>query len=141
MGDLSIASSSIEEEFMSQRAVLPFYLTVVATVLILILCVPLAFSQHGSEGTVAVTVLDPSGSVVPGAQVELRDIGTSVIRKGETTSSGTHTFVDLPLGPYRLAVSKQGYKSQVFDAVVVQGTKTTDGNTTWTVGGITDTGE
>jgi hypothetical protein len=126
---------------MSQRVVLPFYLTIVATVLTLILYVPLAFSQHGSEGTVAVTVLDPSGSVVPGAQVELRDIGTSVIRKGETSSSGTHTFVDLPLGTYRLAVSKQGFKSQVFDAVLVQATKTTDVNATLTVGALTETVE
>jgi hypothetical protein len=126
---------------MSQRCVVPFYLTVIATVLTLILSVPLAFSQHGSEGTVAVTVLDPSGSVVPGAQVELRDIGTSVIRKGETSSSGTHTFVDLPLGTYRLAVSKQGFKSQVFDAVLVQATKTTDVNATLTVGALTETVE
>ena len=77
---------------MSQRVVLPFYLTIVATVLTLILSVPLAFSQHGSEGTVSVSVLDPSGSIVPGADLELRDLSTNTVSRGQTTQNGTYTF-------------------------------------------------
>src|SRR4051812_42632457 len=133
--------SSIEEECMSQRSVLPFYLTVVATFLTLILSVPLAFSQHGSEGTVAVSVLDPSGSIVPGADLELRDLSTNTVSRGQTTQNGTYTFVNLSLGTYRLAITKGGFKTQNFDSVVVQAAKTTDIRATLTIGAVNETVE
>lgn len=98
----------------------------------------LAWAQHGSEGTVAVTVVDPSGSVVQGAQLELVDLGTNETRKGETQSSGTYSFVNLPLGTYKLSVSKAGFKTQVFDSVTVQATKTTDITAPLTVGAHTE---
>jgi hypothetical protein len=41
--------------------------------------IPIAWAQHGSEGTVTVTVVDPSGSVVAGAQLELEDTATNDI--------------------------------------------------------------
>jgi hypothetical protein len=98
----------------------------------------LAWAQHGSEGRVAVTVVDPSGSVVQGAQLELVDLGTNEVRKGETQGSGTYSFVDLSIGTYRLSVSKTGFKTQVFDSVLVQSSKTTDVSSTLTVGALTE---
>src|SRR4051812_5358060 len=53
-------------------------------VLLAICLAPLTWAQHGSEGTVTVTVVDPSGSVVQGAQLELRDAATNDVRKAET---------------------------------------------------------
>ena len=87
---------------------------------VLFLALPCAWAQHGTEGTVNVTVLDPSGSVVPGAHLELRDLGTNIARTADTQQSGIYAFVDLPLGTYRLSVSKEGFKAQVFDTVIVQ---------------------
>jgi hypothetical protein len=126
---------------MSQRAVVPFYLTIVATILTLILYVPLAFSQHGSEGTVTVSVQDSSGSLVPGADLELRDLQTNAAMKAETNDKGTHTFVNLALGDYRLTVSKAGFKTQKFSSVIVQAAKTTDIAATLTVGAVNETVE
>lgn len=108
---------------------------------LLVLDIPLAYAQHGSEGTVSVTVLDPSGSVVPGAQLELRDTATNEVRKGETQDRGTHTFVDLSLGKYRLRVSKTGFQTQVFTDVVVQAAQTTDISATLKVGAVSETVE
>jgi len=119
---------------MSQRSVLPFYLTVIATFLVLTLSAPLAFSQHGSEGTVAVTVLDPSGSVVPGAQLELTDVATGNSYKGVTASNGSHTFVNLNLGRYRLTIVMNGFQKQVFDNVISQAAQTTDVSATLKIG-------
>src|ERR1035437_10747698 len=82
------------------------------------LCVvPFICAQHGSEGTVTVTVLDSTGSVVQGAQLELRDLTTNDVSKGETQEKGTHTFVNLSLGKYKLTVSKSGFQTQVFTDV------------------------
>ena len=102
---------------------------------------PAAFGQHSTEGTVAVTVLDPSGSIVPGADVELVDLGTGTARKAQTQEAGTYAFVNLPIGTYRLSVSKSGFKSQVFNTVIVQATKTTAVNATLAVGTQSETVE
>jgi hypothetical protein len=91
------------------------------------------------EGKVSITVVDPTGGVVQGAQLDLVDLGTNEGRKGQTHDGGTYTFVNLPLGTYRLSVSKGGFKTQVFDSVLVQATKTTDINATLTVGALTET--
>jgi carboxypeptidase family protein len=125
---------------MSNRSGLPFYLTIAATMLALIVS-PRAFAQHGSEGTVAVTVQDPSGSLVQGAVLELRDLQTNAAMKAETGNNGTHTFVNLALGSYRLSVSKPGFKTQNFDSVIVQAAKTTEIGATLTVGAVTETVE
>src|SRR5215472_54949 len=108
---------------------------------VLFLALPCAWAQHGTEGTVSVTVLDPSGSVVPGAHLELRDLATNTARTADTEASGTYTFVNLSLGNYRLSVSKEGFKAQIFDTVIVQATKTTDVNATLTVGALAETVE
>ena len=84
------------------------------------LSLPVAVAQHGSEGTVAVTVLDPSGSTVAGAEVELVDLATSSTRKGESHEAGNFTFVNLSLGKYRLTITKSGFQTQVYNDVIVE---------------------
>src|SRR5262245_14609059 len=90
------------------------------------LCTHFALAQHGSQGTITVTVLDQSGAVVHGAKLGLRDSSTNDLRKAETRDGGNYTFVNLSLGTYRLSVSKTGYATQVFDAIIVQAAQTTD---------------
>src|SRR5207248_942704 len=126
---------------MSQKSAFAFCFTIAATLLTLMFSVPCAFSQHGSEGTVTVTVLDSTNSVVSGAQLELRDPTTSFVMRAETSGSGTHTFVNLPLGTYTLSVGKQGFKTQSFLSVAVQAAKTTDVSATLTVAAVNETVE
>jgi hypothetical protein len=112
-----------------------------ALLILLALCfcfAPLSFAQRGSEGTVTVAVLDPSGSLVQGAQLELLDLVTNDLRKGDTQDKGTYTFVNLSLGKYRLTVSKNGFQTQVFTDVIVQAAKTTDISATLKVGAISE---
>ena len=97
---------------MSCRSVISALTLAALACLVSLIFVPAAVGQHGSEGTVTVTVTDPSGSIVPGAHLELRDLGTSVARTADTQGAGTYTFVNLPLGTYRLSISKQGFKDE-----------------------------
>ena len=108
---------------------------------LLVVSVPYARAQHGTEGKVSVTVLDQSGSVVQGAKLELRDLATNEVAKAETQAAGTYTFVNLSLGNYRLSISKSGFKTEVFDKVVVEATKTTDISASLKVGAINETVE
>ena len=101
----------------------------------------LAWAQHGSEGTVVVTVVDPTGGVVQGAQLELRDVATNDVVKGETQDRGTHTFVNLSIGKYKLLVSKTGFRTQVFTDVTVQAAQTTDVLANLQVGTVSETVE
>jgi hypothetical protein len=79
-----------------------------------------------TEGTVTVVVLDPSGAVIPDAQLELRSDATNDVRQAVTASVGSYTFVNLPFGLYSLTVSKQGFQKFVQDRVVVQAGRVTD---------------
>src|SRR5437879_11128695 len=95
----------------------------VAILLLLALVSVAAWGQHGSEGRISVTVMEPTGSVVQGAQLELQDLATNEARKAETGEKGAHTFVNLSIGAYKLTVSKPGFKTQVFDSIVVESSK------------------
>jgi len=108
---------------------------------LLVVSTPSLWAQHGSTGTVTVTVLDPSGSVVQGAQLELRDLTTNDVRKAETQDRGTYTFVNLSLGKYSLKVTKSGFRTQEFTDVVVQAAQTTDISATLKVGAVNETVE
>ena len=120
---------------------LPVYFFVAILAVLTVVAVPSLRAQHGSEGTVTVTVLDPSGSVVQGAQLELQDTATSEIRTADTQEKGIHTFVNLSPGSYRLTVKKSGFQTQVFTDVVVQAAQTTDISASLRVGTISETVE
>src|SRR5579863_4105782 len=111
-----------------------------ASLLILLaLCLtPSAWAQFGSTGTVVVTVVDQSGAIVTGAELELRDLATNDIRKVQTQESGGYTFTSLVNGTYRLTVSKSGYASQMFNTVLVQASQTTGVKITLKVGAISE---
>lgn len=88
--------------------------------------VPAAYAQQGTVGTVAVTVLDQSGGVISGAQLELRDLSTNSLRTAATQDAGTYSFVGLSVGTYSLTVTKTGFQKQVFESVVVHAAQVTD---------------
>jgi hypothetical protein len=124
---------------MSYRS-LSYFRRALATAFLVLLAigVPSVWAQHGSEGKVVVTVLDQAANVVQGAQLELRDLATNDLRKAETQGAGMYSFINLPLGNYKLTVSKTGFKTQVYDAVVVEASKTTDISATLAVGALSE---
>jgi hypothetical protein len=122
----------------SSRSVLGGVRTIL--LIALALCaVPGSWAQRGSEGTVTVSVVDPSGGVVQGAQLELRDLTAGDIRAAVTGDRGTYTFVNLPLGKFSLTISKSGFEKEVFGSVVSQAAQTTDITATLKIGATTIT--
>jgi len=63
------------------------------------------------RGAITGTVTDPSGGVVPSAQVTAEDIATSVEHNTATTSDGQFSFQDLPLGKYKVTVTAKGFET------------------------------
>lgn len=67
---------------------------------------------HGQVlyGSVTGTVTDPSGGVVPNAQVTITNEGTGLKRQTTTDTSGTYRVLDLPQGNYTIEVTATGFK-------------------------------
>lgn len=65
------------------------------------------------------TVIDPSGSSVPGAQVTVQNTQTGLSRTTTTTTDGTFLVPSLPVGSYRLLVERVGFSSYVQENIVL----------------------
>lgn len=64
-------------------------------------------------------VSDPSGAVVAGATVAVRDLGTGYTQTTNTTSAGQYLFPSLPVGTYQITVSMAGYTQYVQKGIVL----------------------
>ena len=92
----------------------------------LVLFNPCAIAQSTTTGSVTVSVTDPSGSAVPAAQLEIKDLGTNIVQKAPTGTTGAYTFPNLSFGMYQLTVSASGFQTQIFSSVQVQTSRNTD---------------
>lgn len=102
------------------------------------LAAPAAWGQMGTQGTISVTVLDQSGAVVGNAALTLTDLATNTVRTGISQNSGGYSFTGLPIGTYKLTVSKENFQTQVFDSVVVQAGQVTDVKASLRVGAASE---
>lgn len=124
---------------MRSRSGRPFFRVLFCWMFLFCCAVGFTRAQSGSQGSIAITVLDPSGSVVPGARLELVDLGTNDMRLAESQDRGTYTFVNLNIGSYKLTVSKDGFATRVFDTVVVHAGQVTPVAVTLSLGQATQT--
>ena len=83
-------------------------------------------AQNGSQGSINVTVLDSTGAVVSGADLQLKDATTNDTRNAVTGDRGGYTFVNLPIGVYALTVSKSGFDTTSLEAVRASAAQVTD---------------
>jgi hypothetical protein len=81
-----------------------------------------AWAQFASaiEGTVT----DPSGGVVPGANVTINNEATGVTQTVRTTTAGYYRFPALPGGLYGVKVSLQGFKAWNREHIRLESTQT-----------------
>lgn len=62
-------------------------------------------------GSIAGTVTDPTGAVVPNAKVVARGEQTGTTFNGATTSAGVFSFTQVPIGAYDITVTAPGFKA------------------------------
>lgn len=68
-----------------------------------------AHAQTGNSDIVSGVVKDPTGAVVPNAQVEIHNPVSQFERSATTDGTGTFTFPNVPFNPYHLSVSAPGF--------------------------------
>jgi Carboxypeptidase regulatory-like domain len=66
------------------------------------------------------TVRDESGAVLPGVTVTARQTDTSLVRTAVTDETGGYRLTNLPIGPYQLEVSLQGFRTYRQTGIVLQ---------------------
>jgi hypothetical protein len=88
-------------------------------VLGLALLAAVSVSAQTFRGTILGTVTDPSGAVVPGAQVTAKNTGTGLERSSTTSADGSYTLSELPIGSYNVTVSIAGFETFVATGVAV----------------------
>jgi hypothetical protein len=71
---------------------------------------PLCRAQAVAGAQVSGQVTDASGAAIPGAQVTMTQSETQYTRTASTGTLGSYTLPNLPVGPYILTVSANGFK-------------------------------
>lgn len=92
-------------------------------------------------GSIAGTVTDTSGAVIPQAKVTLTNLGTTEQRTQTTGSQGFYRFVNLLPGQYEVSVDKQGFKHFDRKGVGLEVGQTVTIDATMEVGAVTQTVE
>jgi hypothetical protein len=73
-----------------------------------------------STGQISGRVTDASGAVLPGATVTATQTEMQVVRATVTNEVGAYTLPNLPVGPYRLEATLQGFQTFVQPGITVQ---------------------
>src|SRR5262245_25841197 len=81
-------------------------------------------------------VTDESGAVLPGVTVTVRQTDTGFTRSDVTAGNGSYVLSNLPLGPYRLDVSLQGFRTYVQTGIVLQVAASPEINVVLSVGSL-----
>ena len=87
--------------------------------LVFILLAAASLSAQTFRGTILGTVIDPSGAVIAGAKVTVKNTGTGLERSTETSADGSYSAPELPIGTYTVTVVQQGFQTFIVTGVVV----------------------
>jgi hypothetical protein len=85
-----------------------------------IAAVPHCFGQAVAVASISGQVADPTGAVVPNADVTATQTETQFSRTAQTDAQGHYTLANLPVGPYLLTVKVQGFKTYEQKGIVLE---------------------
>ena len=117
-----------------------------STILLLVLALLLTYAgalpgraQTIGGGQIEGIVTDVSGAVVPGASVEVMQTDSGLRRQVTSGADGGYLFPNLPVGPYQITATKEGFQSFRQSGIVIQVGNDLRINIALQVGGATQT--
>ena len=113
-------------------------LTLLGGLLVLLASAP-AVAQSISTAQINGTVRDESSLPLPGVTVTATQTDTSLTRSVVTNETGAYVVQNLPIGPYRIEASLQGFKTYVQTGVVLEVNSNPTLNVTLAVGQLEET--
>src|SRR5712672_1041729 len=88
-------------------------------ILVFVLLAAVSLSAQTFRGTILGTVTDPSGAVVAGAKVTVKNVGTGLERTTDTSADGSYALPELQIGTYTVTVTLTGFQTSVTTGVTV----------------------
>ena len=86
---------------------------------VLVLLTAVSLWAQTFRGTILGTVTDPSGNLVAGATVKVKNAGTGLERTTTTGPDGGYNIPELPVGTYSVTVTQTGFQTSVTSNVAV----------------------
>jgi hypothetical protein len=99
-----------------------------------------AWAQN-AQGTIVGHITDPSGAVIAGAKVTVKNLTNSVVHTSATNSDGDYTVPDLDPGPYSVTAEASGFSQVEAGNVVLEVQQTLRQDFKLTVGSVSSTVE
>lgn len=105
---------------------------------LLILGTVACFAQAVSSSILGI-VVDPAGSVVPGAEIRMTNTGTAAVHNAVTDSSGFFRTTNIFSGTYSVAVQAKGFKVLTINSVELGTSEARDlGRVVLSLGNVTE---
>jgi hypothetical protein len=112
---------------------------VLALLMVGVLLVPVFAYSQNDRATVTGRIVDPTGAVIPNAQVLLTNVDTGVKFTGVTNNDGLYNVPGLPVGPYTLTASQPGFKDYKLTGIVLVAAQVAELNIHMQVGSSSQT--
>lgn len=125
----------IHKNLTAQR---PWHLAVLLLVL-LGLASGIHVPAQSGRGTLIGSVKDPTGAIIPGASLELKESNTGSAYTGTSSPEGLFTFPELQPGHYTLTVTGPGFESYIQKGITVEVGSTATVNAVLKVGSAAET--
>jgi hypothetical protein len=106
----------------------------------IVLLQPQAMQAQQTLGGITGTVVDPSGSAVPGAEVKAISEDTKLERTAQSNAQ-VATLNDLPIGKYTVTFTMQGFSTERYPGILVQADRTVSLQAQLKVGTVADSVE
>jgi hypothetical protein len=95
---------------------------------LLIFCLSFTAAGQTVTGTLSGNVTDPTGAVIPNAQITAKNSETGISRSATTNAEGFYNMPFLPLGTYDVTVEIRGFQKIVKAGVLIELNKNTVSN-------------
>ncbi|MDR3678037.1 MAG: carboxypeptidase-like regulatory domain-containing protein, partial [Acidobacteriota bacterium] len=82
--------------------------------------IPRTIHAQSWNGHLEGLITDPSGAVIPQAQITLRNNASGQVRRTQTDQRGFYTFPLMPVGAYDLTVVAPGFATRVLRGLTLQ---------------------
>lgn len=70
-------------------------------------------------GTISGTVSDPTGAVLPGARITVKNVETGIARAATTDAMGRYTAAELGLGSYEVSTEAPGFQTAIRSGITL----------------------
>jgi len=77
-------------------------------------------SAQESSARLLGTITDPTGAVIPGANIMAHNVATGLERKTVSNATGEYLIPGLPIGEYTVTADSSGFKTSTITGLTLQ---------------------